>query len=40
MAVWLHARAGDLACARLGETSLLASDLLSHLPAAFLEVSK
>ncbi|HUX67939.1 MAG TPA: NAD(P)H-hydrate dehydratase [Terriglobales bacterium] len=38
-AVFLHGRAGDLAAARLGEMSLLASDLLAALPQALREVA-
>jgi NAD(P)H-hydrate epimerase len=34
MGAFLHGRAGDLARDRLGETSLLATDLLDELPAA------
>lgn len=36
LGVHLHGRAGDLAAARLGQVALLASDLIDHLPAAFL----
>ena len=35
LAVFLHGRAGDLARDALGETSLIASDLLDYLPQAF-----
>ncbi len=35
LGVYLHGRAGDLARDRLGETSLIASDLVEALPAAF-----
>jgi ADP-dependent NAD(P)H-hydrate dehydratase len=35
LAVHLHGLAGDLAAARLGETSLIARDLLDFLPLAF-----
>lgn len=38
--VYLHGRAGDLAAQRFGERSLLASDLLATLPAAFLSVER
>jgi NAD(P)H-hydrate epimerase len=34
-AVYLHGLAGDLAAARLGEESLIASDLIESLPDAF-----
>lgn len=37
-AVWVHGRAGDLAAAALGEESLLASDVIDHLPQAIQEV--
>ena len=33
-AVWLHGRAGELGAARLGEKSLIATDLLNDLPEA------
>lgn len=35
LAVYLHGLAGDLACEELGENSLVATDLLDYLPAAF-----
>lgn len=35
LGVYLHGLAGDLAAAALGQTSLIASDLLDFLPAAF-----
>lgn len=38
-AVYLHGLAGDLAAARLGEASLVATDLLEFLPAAFQELA-
>lgn len=38
MAVWLHARAGDLACARVGEYAMTASDLIASLGEAELEI--
>ena len=34
LAAWLHGRAGDLAAERVGEISLVATDLLAHLPQA------
>jgi NAD(P)H-hydrate epimerase len=34
-AVYLHGLAGDVAAARLGEESLIASDLVDSLPDAF-----
>jgi hydroxyethylthiazole kinase-like uncharacterized protein yjeF len=34
-AVYLHGLAGDAACEKLGEASLVASDLLAYLPEAF-----
>ncbi len=37
LGVYLHGRAGDLGCDRLGEASLIASDLLEDLPKAFRE---
>jgi ADP-dependent NAD(P)H-hydrate dehydratase len=35
LAVHVHGLAGDLAAAELGQVSLIASDLVNHLPAAF-----
>jgi len=35
LGVYVHGRAGDLAAKRLGEVSLIASDLIDTLPAAF-----
>jgi NAD(P)H-hydrate epimerase len=35
LGVYLHGLAGDLACADLGEVSLIASDLLTYLPRSF-----
>lgn len=37
LGVFLHGRAGDLACAQLGMWSMLAGDILDHLPQAFLQ---
>ena len=36
--VYLHGRAADLAAARVGERSLLAGDVLNHIPSAFAAV--
>ncbi len=38
LGVYLHGRAGDLAASELGEISLIASDLVRFLPAAFAEL--
>jgi hydroxyethylthiazole kinase-like uncharacterized protein yjeF len=38
-AVYLHGRAGDLAAAKYGKISLIASDILGFLPAVFKKVS-
>ncbi len=38
LAVRVHGRAGDLAAEDLGETALIASDILAYLPRAFREV--
>lgn len=38
LGVFVHGLAGDLAAAPLGEVSLIASDLISYLPEAFLAV--
>jgi NAD(P)H-hydrate epimerase len=40
LAVFLHGLAGDLACAELGENSLVATDLIRFLPKAFAEARK
>jgi len=40
LAVYLHGLAGDLACASVGENSLVATDLLRFLPQAFGEARK
>jgi ADP-dependent NAD(P)H-hydrate dehydratase len=37
LGVWAHGRAGDLAAAQVGQTALIATDLLDHLPAALRE---
>jgi NAD(P)H-hydrate epimerase len=39
LGVYLHGLAGDLAQDAVGEVSLIASDLLIHLPAAFRRIS-
>ena len=39
LAVYLHGLAGDLAAKKLGEESLMASDIISYLPKAFLSLS-
>jgi NAD(P)H-hydrate epimerase len=38
LGVWAHGRAGDLAAAQLSQTGMIATDLLTHLPAALWEV--
>jgi NAD(P)H-hydrate epimerase len=37
LGAWAHGRAGDLAAERVGQTALIATDLLSYLPAALKE---
>ena len=39
-AVYLHGRAGELAAERLGEASMIASDLLDSLPDAIIELEE
>jgi NAD(P)H-hydrate epimerase len=39
LGVYVHGLAGDLAAARLGQVSLVARDLISHLPAAFQQIA-
>ncbi len=39
LAVYVHGLAGDLAAAELGQVSLIASDLIGFLPAAFQKVT-
>ena len=38
LGTWLHGRAGDLAARQLGEESLMASDIITFLPKAFLSL--
>ncbi len=38
LAAHVHGRAGDLAAAETGEVSLIARDLIRHLPAAIMEI--
>lgn len=38
LGVWLHGKAGDIAAERLSEESLIASDIVELLPAAFKEI--
>jgi NAD(P)H-hydrate epimerase len=38
LGVWVHGRAGDLAAGVVGQTALIATDLLTNLPAALREV--
>jgi len=40
VAVYLHGRAGQLGAASLGEKSLMATDLLTYLPAAIREAAE
>lgn len=40
LGVYLHGSAGDLARDKLGEVSLIATDLLDYLPDAFLAYQK
>jgi NAD(P)H-hydrate epimerase len=37
LGVWAHGRAGDLAAGQVGQTALIATDLLAYLPAALRE---
>jgi ADP-dependent NAD(P)H-hydrate dehydratase len=37
LGVWAQGRSGDLAAAQVGQTALIATDLLAHLPAALRE---
>ena len=38
LGVWLHGRAGDIAAEQLSEESMIASDIVEHLPKAFKEL--
>ncbi|MCE9563700.1 MAG: NAD(P)H-hydrate dehydratase [Planctomycetes bacterium] len=38
LGAWVHGRAGDLAAAQLGQTSLNATDIIEHLPTVFREL--
>jgi NAD(P)H-hydrate epimerase len=38
LGVFLHGLAGDVAAGRVGQESLIASDIIDSLPAAFLRV--
>jgi NAD(P)H-hydrate epimerase len=40
LAVYVHGLAGDLAAADIGETSLMAGDLIDYLPEAFLHLER
>lgn len=40
LGVYTHGLAGDLAVGRVGQISLLASDIVGHLPAAFRQISE
>ncbi|MCA9123512.1 MAG: NAD(P)H-hydrate dehydratase [Planctomycetaceae bacterium] len=40
LGAYVHGLAGDLAAAQLGTTSLIASDIVAHLPAAFLSLDQ
>jgi ADP-dependent NAD(P)H-hydrate dehydratase len=40
LGAWVHGRAGDLGAAKLGQTSLTATDLIDFLPAAFRELEQ
>lgn len=40
LGAYVHGLAGDLAAAKLGTTSLIASDIVAHLPAAFLALER
>jgi NAD(P)H-hydrate epimerase len=38
LGAWVHGRAGDKAAEQLGQTGLIATDILDHLPVAFREL--
>lgn len=40
LGVWAHGHAGDLAASQLGQTSLIATDLIEFLPRAFLTLER
>ncbi|MBL6711862.1 MAG: NAD(P)H-hydrate dehydratase [Pirellulales bacterium] len=40
LGVWVHGLAGDLAAKQVGQTSLIATDIIEHLPAAFLTLEQ
>jgi NAD(P)H-hydrate epimerase len=40
LGVYLHGRAGDHAAAELGQHSMIASDIIAHLPSSFVEYSQ
>jgi ADP-dependent NAD(P)H-hydrate dehydratase / NAD(P)H-hydrate epimerase len=40
LGVYIHGLAGDLARDQVGETALIASDLIEHLGAAFLQLQE
>ena len=40
LAAWVHGRAGDLAAEQVGEISLIATDLIAHLPRAFADIAE
>ena len=40
MGVYIHGHAGDLAAAKLGEQSLIASDIIDHLGPAIVDIKR
>lgn len=40
LGVWVHGHAGDVAAGHLSQTSVVATDLIDHLPAAFLTLEQ